>query len=387
MPVRRPVQLSIDMDPVDKTDEVLLSNFALFDAYYHARIRANRAPSLITLARERSQWNALCKHFVAERVSAADATEAHFRKFFAKPERMENHIRNHVSYLRLFDNVMRANARESRVQPSADDLGVLEWNQTARTMMDSTEYLYADTTANKQASVFLTEADDRKLRNYLHAIPEQGTVIELRTFVYMALMRGSGATPGEIRTLQLDEIDVDANGKVLRLRMFGRGGSPGKIYTLEDYAERALSFWLNWNQAHTSVATRGFPVVDHPVEAKRVQFVFPNLQTNARGRYGHAIDSDTCTLCVKEALHALGFNVEGSVTQMLRTQFGTSMLWHGADESDVIERMGLYDRRSLRAYSEIARGQRGTGMRFNARTEHAVDPARTRRRPHSPRPG
>ena len=178
----------------------------------------------------------------------------------------------------------------------------------------------------------------------------------------MALMRGSGATPGEIRTLQLDEIDVDANGKVLRLRMFGRGGSPGKIYTLEDYAERALSFWLNWNQAHTSVATSGFPVVDHPIEAKRVQFVFPNLQTNARGRYGHAIDSDTCTLCVKEALHALGFNVEGSVTQMLRTQFGTSMLWHGADESDVIERMGLYDRRSLRSYSEIARGQRGTAL-------------------------
>lgn len=111
MPVRRPVKLSIDTGSTSTKQTRFCSRTlpSLTPTTTRAYGR-EPCPSLITLARERSQWNALCKHFVAERVSAADATEAHFRKFFAKPERMENHIRNHVSYLRLFDNVMRANA-------------------------------------------------------------------------------------------------------------------------------------------------------------------------------------------------------------------------------------------------------------------------------------
>ena len=39
------------------------------------------------------------------------------------------------------------------------------------------------------------------LRDHLFQIPKQGSFASLRTFVLMAVIRGSGASPGEIRTL------------------------------------------------------------------------------------------------------------------------------------------------------------------------------------------
>lgn len=363
-PVLPPEQLSFAMSAEQASDEALTANFGLYDAYYRARLSARRPASVVTLAKDKVQWHALCKHFVTERVVAHTATETDFRSFFAQPDRRDNHIRNRVSYLRLFDAVMRADAEARRAEEVPGENSRLEWNRVARRMLESTEYVYADTVANKQPSVFLTEADDRKLRDHLFVIPKEGTAVQLRTFVYMAVMRGSGATPGEIRTLQLDEIDRDPNGRVIRLRMFGRGGVAGKIYVLEDFAERALSYWLRWNEASERSSDRGFPMVDHPVEAKRVQFVFPNLYHTSTDRHGQAIDSDTCTQWVKRELHGLGFRVSGSVTQMLRTQFGSVLLRHGNDKAEVIDRMGLYDHRSLKSYTEIAAGMRGVGVRF-----------------------
>ena len=57
---------------------------------------------------------------------------------------------------------------------------------------------------------------------------------------------------------------------------------------------------------------------------------------------------------VRAALHELGFRVSGSITQMLRTQYATSALLEGDSPAELVERMGMYDTRSVKAYVAIA---------------------------------
>jgi hypothetical protein len=219
-------QLTLPMAATDALDEQLTANFYCFDAYRASRLAAKRPASVVTLKKERLQWNSMCRHFQDERVAVDDVTETTFTVFFVHPLRKDNHIRNKVSYLRLFENVMKANA-EAAARLPAGAVTHLTWNRVASKMLEHESYRYADGVGNKRQRIFLTEADDRKLRDYLYVIPKEGSVILLRTFVYMAVLRGSGATPGEIRTLLTEEIDFDSAERAVRVRMYGRGGSPG----------------------------------------------------------------------------------------------------------------------------------------------------------------
>jgi len=385
-------QLDLLLGANDATEQELLGNQALFDAYYTIRREAKRPASTETLHKDRMQWGALCKWFASERIRAEAATEATFNAFFASPERRDNHIRNHMSYLRLYNRVMYANALAARraerwsdgespaANPFEEDvdrndaktiganesLGTgLQWNRVAEKMMASDRFRFADMAENKRPPVFLSPADDRRLRDHLFQIPKQGSFASLRTFVLMAVIRGSGASPGEIRTLQLDEIDRDAAGRPIRLRMYGRSGNQGHVYALEDFAQRALHYWLAFNLSSNlpERVVRGFPEVQHATEAKRARFVFPNLHLKD-ARYGQPIDGDTATRAVREALHKLGLRVEGSITQMLRTQYATTALLDGNTPADVVEKMGYYDTRSVKGFVAIARGEHGTGVRL-----------------------
>ncbi len=365
--IRKCEQYSLPIATSDALDAELMANKDLFAVYAEARIRGVRPASRETLKKERLQWNALCAFLTAERLSVHQVTEATFAAFFARPERHLNHIRNFASYLRLFDYVLRANALALKVSDQETSASA-EWNQAARRLLESDRYRTADHRGNKQPPVFLTPEDDRLLTNHLYTPPEQGTVKELRTFVYMAVLRGSGATPGEIRTLQVDEVSRDERGRVTHLRMFGRGGGGGRIYQLAEFAVRALTSWMLWNEAEDSIEHRGFPVVMHPVEGKKVRYVFPNLFNTSPALYGQAIDSDTCTRNVRDALHAIGLKVTGSVTQLLRTQFGTDQLRAGNTPQEVSKRMGLYDANSLVSYQKIVDGNFGQTVLVGGRT-------------------
>jgi len=373
-------QLMLPIGAQDATEAEVKANFDLFDAYFAVRRESKRPASMETLRKDRTQWRALCHWFLQEHVRAQDATEATFNAFFASDKRASSGIRNHVSYLRLYNRVMYANAlleQRRRQSPGAaavehdpfddapaashDDstapgrvLG-LQWNRVAERMMASDRFRFADMAENKRAPVFLSERDDRALREHFYRIPEAGSFASLRTFVLMAAIRGSGASPGEVRTLQLEEIDRDAKGAPVRLRMFGRSGNSGHVYALEDFAARALHYWLEFNLSPRGPAEllRGFPEVSHPSEAKRTRFVFPNLHLKDE-RYGQPIDGDTATRAVRAALHELGFRVSGSITQMLRTQYATSALLDGDSPAELVERMGMYDTRSVKAYVAIA---------------------------------
>lgn len=388
-PVRFPAphQLGLPVGSDDATDLDLARNVEHFATYFTYRRAGKRPASLETLAKDRTQWNALCKWFATERVRAEDATEASFKAFFALPERVNNSIRNKKSYLRLFDRVMYCVALAEQqggtlaaalpspfgdeddggvvVAPVAVAEGRLQWNRAAARLAETDQYRMADSRCNNRPAVFLSETDDRLLRNFLFNLPQEGQLADLRTHVLMAVIRGSGASPGEIRTLQLDEIDCDAQGRPLRLRMYGRSGSAGHVYELEDYALRALNYWLAFNRSPNVEGgpERGFPVVQHVSEAKQVRYVFPNLYHRGE-RYGQAIDADTATRAVRERLHKLGIRAEGSITQMLRTQFATSALREGQTPQEVVERMGYYDVRSVLGFVEIAHGTHGAGARF-----------------------
>lgn len=365
--IRKSEQFSLPIASSDATDCELVANKRMFDIYAESRKSGLRPASRETIKKERLQWNAFCDFLTVERLSVHKVSEATFAAFFARPERHLNHIRNFASYLRLFDHVLRANALCLKAN---DEDGMIPacWNQAARRLLESDLYRSADHRGNKQPPVFLTPEDDRLLTNHLYTTPQQGTVKELRTFVYMAVLRGSGATPGEIRTLQVDEVSRDDQGRVTHLRMFGRGGAGGRLYPLADFAVRALTSWMLWNEADDSSGHRGFPLVMHPVEAKKVQYVFPNLFNTSPVLYGQAIDSDTCTRNVREALHALGLKVTGSVTQLLRTQFGTDLLRAGSSAQEVSKRMGLYDSNSLIAYQKIVDGNFGQMVLVGGRT-------------------
>jgi len=382
-------QLTLPIAAGDALDAEIVRNFDLFDAYFTVRREARRPASLETLHKDRTQWRAFCKWLANERLRAEDATEATFNAFFASEARCDNHIRNHMSYLRLYNRVMYANALIERGarQPAPEDShnpfdstlsaqtpdiaaqlaasSGLQWNRVAERMMASDRFRFADMAENKRPPVFLSEADDRRLRDHLYRIPKTGSFASLRTFVLMAVIRGSGASPGEIRTLELDEIDRDGRGVPIRLRMFGRSGNEGHIYGLEDYAQRALHYWLAFNLAPAmpQETMRGFPEANHPSEAKRARFVFPNLHLKDE-HYGQPIDADTATRAVREALHALGFRVHGAITQMLRTQYATQALADGETTKEVVEKMGYYDHRSVKGYVAIAKGEKGKGVRL-----------------------
>jgi len=388
-PVRFPTmtQLMLPIGATDATEVEVKANFDLFDAYLMVRRESKRPASMETLNKDRRQWRALCKWLLAERVRAQDVTEVHLNAFFATGTRAEAGIRSHMSYLRLFNRVMYANAlvehRRGQHGVAAldapdpfDDASArshdgstapgrvlgLQWNRVAATMMASDRFRFADMAENKRPPVFLSERDDRALREHFYRIPESGSFASLRTFVLMAVIRGSGASPGEVRTLQLEEIDRDARGTPVRLRMFGRSGNTGHVYALEDFAARALHYWLEFNLSPRGPAEllRGFPEVSHPSEAKRTRFVFPNLHLKDE-RYGQPIDGDTATRAVRAALHGLGFRVSGSITQMLRTQYATSALLDGHTPAELVERMGMYDARSVESYVAIAAQHRPSG--------------------------
>lgn len=365
--IRKSEQYSLPIATSDAVDAELIANRDMFAIYAKSRETGLRPASRETLKKEGLQWKAFCDFLTVERLSVHKVTEATFKAFFARPERHLNHIRNFASYLRLFDYVLRANALAVKVSDD-EEFVPAQWNQAARRLLESELYRSADRRGNKQPPVFLTPEDDRLLTNHLYSMPEHGTVKELRTFVYMAVLRGSGATPGEIRTLQVEEVSRDDRGQATHLRMFGRGGAGGRVYPLADFAMRALTSWMLWNEADDATGHRGFPLVAHPVEGKNLRYVFPNLFNTSPELYGQAIDSDTCTRCVRDALHAIGLKVTGSVTQLLRTQFGTDLLRSGASVQEVSQRMGLYDSNSLISYQRIVDGNFGQMSLVGGRT-------------------
>lgn len=365
--IRKSEQYSLPIATSDALDAELIANREMFAVYAKSRESSTPPASRETLKKERLQWKAFCDFLTVERLSVHMVTEATFHAFFARPERKLNHIRNFASYLRLFDYVLRANALAGK-ESGDEALAPVQWNQSARRLLESEGYRSADRRGNKQPPVFLTPEDDRLLTNHLYTVPEQATVKELRTFVYMAVLRGSGATPGEIRTLQVDEVGRGDRGQATHLRMFGRGGAGGRVYPLADFAVRALTSWMLWNEAENASGHRGFPLVVHPVEKHQVRYVFPNLFNTSPTLYGQAIDSDTCTRNVREALHAIGLKVTGSVTQLLRTQFGTDLLRSGASVQEVTKRMGMYDSNSLISYQRIVDGNFGQMSLVGGRT-------------------
>ena len=213
-------------------------------------------------------------------------------------------------------------------------------NHAARAVMEKPQYKYANAADKDPLPEFLTEAQSKRLIEYVtrrpskeeDGKPEKWNVIRNRTAV--ALMLGAGLTPGDVRNLKTDGVRV-AGGKKTglpwKLSLPGNGNFPARETPLASWAGGQLAFWLKMREEQGIAG----------------DFVFPSRKSGGQW-------SDTrCYETTREVLEHAGLdNVEGGVFK-LRHTFALRQLARGRSEKEVAQWLGLLDINGMARYRRV----------------------------------
>lgn len=191
-----------------------------------------------------SIWGALSAWCVAERYDLGSLDANGLQRFLASRGDDDDISKRHAwRVLRLVDRVLRHRARRLDIQPNLAAAALIEMRP---------EYRYANTADNDPLPEFLVATEAKTLVTFLSAVrpgrsAAGATWQEVRNRCSVALMLGGGATPGEVRALQLADA-ITAGGRQAgvpwKLRIAGHASSPARETPMALWAGQLLAYWL-----------------------------------------------------------------------------------------------------------------------------------------------
>ena len=203
------------------------------------------------------------------------------------------------------------------VAPAAVAEGRLQWNRAAARLAGNRPIPHGRQPLQQPPGGVSVRPDDR-LPAILFNLPQEGQFADLRTHVLMAVIRGSGASPGRSEPLQLDEIDCDAQGRLASAScMYWRSVAAPATSTSSGGPRAASTQLLARIQPLTERGgrpERGFPVVQTRATPNRCATSSQPLPSRRAIRSGDRCrHGDTCRA---RAATQTGIRAEGSITQM-----------------------------------------------------------------------
>lgn len=308
-----------------------------------SRSRAERALNEKTATVYQEMWNAFAAYCAERGLGLHDVGVNDLEVFLAtRGVRLEDaqarvltkgedlSARYARRFLSLIDKVTRFNA--SREGKAA--------NTAAHEVLQRPEYRYADATDKDPLPDYLSEAQARRLIDYVTALRPNGNEDrqagwkEVRDRTAVALMLGAGLAPGDVRALQVDGV-INGGGRrseiPWKLSLPGNGNSPARETPVAQWAGVQLAFWL-------SVRTQqGIPG----------DFVFPSTAS------GRGWSHTRCFEAGKAVLQGAGLGNESGGLFKLRHTFALRQLAKGRSEADVARWLGLLDLNGMARYQRV----------------------------------
>ena len=213
-------------------------------AWLQAEQRAGRLQLESSANVYASIWGALTAWCVSERYTLTSLDAVALERFLTSRGEVDHVSSRHAwRVLRLVDRILRHQSRLHGIQPNLAAAVLLEMRP---------EYRYANAADKDPLPEFLMATEAKRLVTFLSAVrpgrsAAGATWQEVRNRCSVGLMLGAGATPGEVRALQLADV-VTAGGRQAavpwKLRISGHASSPARETPLAPWAGQLLAYWL-----------------------------------------------------------------------------------------------------------------------------------------------
>lgn len=302
-----------------------------FEEWVLGERRAKRLTQDSSIAVYEAMWTALAMWSVGEGLSLDTLSAPDLDRFLQSRGTVDD-ISNRYSWrlLRLVDRVMAHRARR----------GDVAHNQAAAQLLESRADLkYANAADKAPPPSYLVASEAKRLVTYLSAVrPGRSTAPhtwnEVRNRASVALMLGSGLTPGEVRALALrDVITEGGRTKDLpwKLAVAGHTDTPARETPIAAWAGQLLQFWLR---------TRTEQRIEGP-------WLFPSTRT---GKPWGKVAQYNAT---REVLQAAGIDDLEGGSFRLRHTFALRQLRRGKSPDDVALWLGVSDPSVMARYRRI----------------------------------
>ncbi|MBT9596673.1 MAG: site-specific integrase [Vitreoscilla sp.] len=199
---------------------------------------------------------------------------------------------------------------------------------------------FANAAAADPLPEFLPASEAKLLVTYLSAVrPGRSAAAqqwsEVRNRASIGLMLGAGVTPGEIRSLELDDVVVDgghSKGVPWKLRVDGNGNAPARETPIARWAGQLLQYWL---QVRSEQRVPG-------------QMVFPSTKSTGKPWGKVAQYNAAC-----EVFRSAGIDDVAGGSFRLRHTFALRQLKRGRAPEDVARWLGVIDPAVMARYQRV----------------------------------
>ena len=290
--------------------------------------RLRQASSVTVYEAMWSAWSAWC---IGEGV-ALDALEPmDLERFLSSRGGRDNISARHAwRFLRLVDRVLANRSRSLGTHPNHAATQLLEQRP---------EYRYANAAEKDPLPAFLPAGEAKRLVTFLSAVRPGRSAggqawQDVRNRAAVALILGAGVTPGEVRTLELEDVVVDGGrtkSVPWKLRVRGHAAAPARETPLAPWAGQLLAYWL---QLRSEQGIHG-------------QALFPSTRT---GKPWSRVSQYNAT---KEVLQAAGVDDVDGGSYRLRHTFALRQLRRGKAPGEVARWLGVTDPAVMARYQRV----------------------------------